>query len=126
MLVGKRNCSGTFETSSNLGFHSVKGTTGMQVSFLMLFDGDHDKVCHPSCFIKSFFLMNRCRKVKELDRLVTEMSGFLYVYPVTSQTYSHKIDINMLAPLTSFSATAYKIAFSLISRYGHLRAEGAD
>ncbi|KAH9988883.1 adenylosuccinate lyase [Russula vinacea] len=78
----------------DLGFRGVKGTTGTQASFLALFDGDHDKV-------------------EELDRLVTEMSDFPYAYPVTSQTYSRKIDIDVLAPLASFGATAHKIATDL-------------
>jgi adenylosuccinate lyase len=58
---------------------------------LALFDGDHGKV-------------------EALDKLVTELCGFQYAYPVTSQTYSRKIDIDVLAPLASFGATAHKIA----------------
>jgi|SRR6266850_4071637 len=53
------------------------------------------------------------KQVEELDRLVTEMSGFSYAYPVTSQTYSRKIDVDVLAPLASFGATAHKIATDL-------------
>jgi len=49
-------------------------------------------------------------KVESLDRLVTKLSGFDYAYPVTSQTYSRKIDIDVLAPLASLGATAHKIA----------------
>lgn len=75
----------------DLGFRGVKGTTGTQASFLALFDGNHDKV-------------------EELDALVTELSGFKYAYPVTSQTYSRKIDADVLAPLASLGATAHKIA----------------
>ncbi|KAG6905632.1 Phosphoribosylglycinamide formyltransferase [Tephrocybe rancida] len=75
----------------DLGFRGVKGTTGTQASFLALFDGDHDKV-------------------EALDKLVTELSGFSYAYPVTSQTYSRKIDIDVLSPLASLGATAHKIA----------------
>ncbi|TFY61707.1 hypothetical protein EVG20_g6960 [Dentipellis fragilis] len=78
----------------DLGFRGVKGTTGTQASFLALFDGDHDKV-------------------EELDKLVTELSGFSYAYPVTSQTYSRKIDVDVLNPLASFGATAHKIATDL-------------
>ncbi|KAF9040109.1 adenylosuccinate lyase [Panaeolus papilionaceus] len=74
-----------------LGFRGVKGTTGTQASFLALFDGDH-------------------AKVEELDALVTKLSGFEYAYPVTSQTYSRKIDADVLAPLASLGATAHKIA----------------
>lgn len=36
--------------------------------------------------------------------------GFKYAYPVTSQTYSRKIDIDVLQPLASLGATAHKIA----------------
>ncbi|KAJ3544565.1 hypothetical protein NM688_g5726 [Phlebia brevispora] len=67
----------------DIGFRGVKGTTGTQASFLALFDGDHDKV-------------------EALDKRVTELCGFSYAYPVTSQTYSRKIDIDALAPLASF------------------------
>lgn len=52
-------------------------------------------------------------KVEALDRRVTELSGFGYAYPVTSQTYSRKVDIDVLAPLASFGATAHKIATDL-------------
>ncbi|KAJ3808533.1 L-Aspartase-like protein [Lentinula aff. lateritia] len=75
----------------DLGFRGVKGTTGTQASFLALFDGDHEKV-------------------ESLDKRVTQLSGFDYAYPVTSQTYSRKIDIDVLAPLASLGATAHKIA----------------
>ncbi|GAA93783.1 hypothetical protein E5Q_00429 [Mixia osmundae IAM 14324] len=76
---------------SDLGFRGVKGTTGTQASFLALFDGDH-------------------AKVEKLDHLVTKLSGFDHAYPVTGQTYSRKIDIDVLQPLASFGATAHKIA----------------
>ncbi|KAF9065584.1 L-Aspartase-like protein [Rhodocollybia butyracea] len=75
----------------DIGLRGVKGTTGTQASFLALFDGNHEKV-------------------EALDELVTKLSGFDYAYPVTSQTYSRKIDIDVLAPLASFGATAHKIA----------------
>ncbi|KAM0751275.1 adenylosuccinate lyase [Meredithblackwellia eburnea MCA 4105] len=75
----------------DLGFRGVKGTTGTQASFLALFEGDHDKV-------------------EKLDELVTQLSGFPAAYPVTGQTYSRKIDIDVLSPLASFGATAHKIA----------------
>jgi len=48
-----------------------------------------------------------------LDKLVTHLSGFDYAYPVTSQTYSRKIDIDVLAPLASLGATAHKIGTDL-------------
>ena len=45
-----------------------------------------------------------------MDQRVTELCGFSYAYPVSSQTYSRKIDIDVLCPLASFGATAHKIA----------------
>ena len=40
---------------------------------------------------------------------MTELFGFPYAYPVTGQTYSRKIDIDVLGPLSSFGATVHKI-----------------
>ncbi|GBC04271.1 hypothetical protein RclHR1_05590026 [Rhizophagus clarus] len=78
----------------DLGFRGVKGTTGTQASFLALFEGDHDKV-------------------EVLDKRVTELSGFSEAYPVTGQTYSRKIDIDILNAISSFGSTAHKIATDL-------------
>lgn len=75
----------------DIGFRGVKGTTGTQASFLALFDGNHEKV-------------------EALDKRVTELLGFPYAYPVTGQTYSRKIDCDVLAPLASLGSTAHKIA----------------
>ncbi|KAL7415781.1 L-Aspartase-like protein [Mrakia frigida] len=76
---------------ADLGFRGVKGTTGTQASFLALFDGDH-------------------AKVEALDKRVTELLGFPFAYPVTGQTYSRKIDCDVLGPLASLGSTAHKIA----------------
>jgi len=78
----------------DIGFRGVKGTTGTQASFLALFDGDHQKVL-------------------ALDARVTELCGFPYAYPVTSQTYSRKVDADILAALASFGSTAHKLATDL-------------
>ncbi|KAI8094943.1 adenylosuccinate lyase [Gilbertella persicaria] len=75
----------------DLKMRGVKGTTGTQASFMALFNGDHDKV-------------------EQLDQLVTELSDFKEAYPVCGQTYSRKIDIDVLHPLSGFGATAHKIA----------------
>lgn len=76
---------------ADLRFRGVKGTTGTQASFLALFDGDHEKV-------------------EKLDDLVTEMNGFPSAFLVTGQTYTRKVDYDVLNALASFGATAHKIA----------------
>ncbi|SSD59206.1 Adenylosuccinate lyase [Saccharomycodes ludwigii] len=76
---------------NDIGLRGAKGTTGTQASFLSLFHGNQEKVVG-------------------LDKRVTELLGFDIVYPVTGQTYSRKIDIDVLAPLASFAATAHKMA----------------
>lgn len=76
---------------NDIGLRGVKGTTGTQASFLSLFHGDHDKV-------------------ELLDETVVKLLGFEHVYPVTGQTYSRKIDIDVLSPLASLGATAHKFA----------------
>ncbi|ODV86182.1 hypothetical protein CANARDRAFT_211604 [[Candida] arabinofermentans NRRL YB-2248] len=75
----------------DLGLRGVKGTTGTQASFLSLFHGDHDKV-------------------EALDDKVVELLGFDYAYPCTGQTYSRKIDVDALHPLSSLGATCHKMA----------------
>lgn len=98
--VGKRACLWLQEllmdlrnierACGDLRFRGVKGTTGTQASFLTLFDGDHDKV-------------------EQLDELVTKAAGFDEAYIVTGQTYSRKVDCDILSALGSFGATAHKI-----------------
>lgn len=87
LLMDLRNLT---RARDDLGFRGVKGTTGTQASFLALFNGDHEKV-------------------EELDRLVTEYAGFKYAYPITSQTYSRKVDADVLNAFASFGATAQRI-----------------
>ncbi|KAG8527593.1 adenylosuccinase ade13 [Bacidia gigantensis] len=75
---------------SDLRFRGVKGATGTQATFLKLFKGDHGKV-------------------EALDELVTKKAGFSFVFTITSQTYSRKIDLETLAALGSLGATCLKI-----------------
>lgn len=72
-----------------LPFRGAKGTTGTQASFLALFHGDHDKV-------------------KRLDQLVAKKMGFDRVFPVTGQTYSRKIDTQILDALSGLGQSAHK------------------
>ena len=77
----------------DLRFRGVKGTTGTQASFLALFAGDH-------------------RKVKKLDSFVTKKANFDSIhsaYQITSQTYSRKIDLDVITSLGSFGATCQRV-----------------
>lgn len=68
-----------------------KGTTGTQASFLELFDGDHEKV-------------------KRLDRIIAEKMGYDSCFPVSGQTYSRKLDSQMLAVLSGIAQSAAKFS----------------
>jgi adenylosuccinate lyase len=69
----------------------TKGTTGTQASFLGLFGGDHEKV-------------------RRLERRVAEKIGFPAAYSVTGQTYSRKIDVQVLDVLSGIAQSAHKAA----------------
>ncbi len=68
-----------------------KGTTGTQASFLELFDGDHEK----------------CR---ELDRKIAEKMGYSSCFAVSGQTYSRKLDSQMLNVLAGIAQSAAKFS----------------
>lgn len=70
-------------------FRGVKGTTGTQATFLSLFDGDH-------------------ARVEQLDQLVAEKMGFTSRIPVTGQTYSRKVDAQILASLSGIAQSSHK------------------
>ncbi|KAJ8728338.1 hypothetical protein PYW08_016723 [Mythimna loreyi] len=74
----------------DLRFRGVKGTTGTQASFLQLFKGDNDKV-------------------RALDQRVAELAGFNKRYIVTGQTYSRKVDLEVISALSGLGATVHKM-----------------
>jgi adenylosuccinate lyase len=76
---------------ATLKFRGVKGTTGTQASFLSLFDGDQ-------------------AKVNELDQRVTRAFGFERSFCVTGQTYSRKIDAQIVSSLANCAASVHKFA----------------
>ena len=78
----------------SLQFRGVKGTTGTQASFLELFGGDQEKV-------------------RRLEKLVSQEMGFEKVVPVCGQTYSRKMDANVLATLSGIAQSAGKFATDL-------------
>jgi adenylosuccinate lyase len=76
---------------ATMPFRGVKGTTGTQASFLSLFDGDHGKV-------------------RQLDQLVTRKMGFASSIPVSGQTYTRKIDAQVLGVVAGLAASASKFS----------------
>ncbi|MGM9645800.1 MAG: adenylosuccinate lyase [Eubacteriales bacterium] len=76
---------------SRLKLLGSKGTTGTQASFMELFSGDE-------------------KKVKELERLISEEMGFDGCVEVSGQTYSRKIDAYFLSVLSGFAQSAYKFS----------------
>lgn len=76
-----------------LPFLGAKGATGTQASFLSLFHGDE-------------------KKVIELDRLIAASFGFSPIF-LSGQTYTRKIDQNLLNLLASFASSAHKMATDL-------------
>ena len=68
-----------------------KGTTGTQASFMELFDNDNEKV-------------------KELDKRIAKKMGYTDCYPVSTQTYSRKIDSRILQALSNIAQSAHKVS----------------
>lgn len=68
-----------------------KGTTGTQASFLELFDGDHEKA-------------------KMVDKYIAEKMGYGDCYAVSGQTYSRKVDYQVLSVLSGIAQSATKFS----------------
>jgi len=102
--VGKRACLWAYDLVldleevehriASLRARSVKGTTGTQASFLELFHGDH-------------------AKVRQLEALVAKKLGFDATYAVTGQTYSRKVDAQVVDVLSGIAQSAHKTATDL-------------
>lgn len=88
LLMDLENINFQLERAALLG---SKGTTGTQASFMELFDGDNEKV-------------------KALEKKICEKMGYQKVYPVSGQTYSRKVDYQMLSVLSGVAQSAYKFA----------------
>ncbi|MGN1126901.1 MAG: adenylosuccinate lyase, partial [Ruminococcus sp.] len=68
-----------------------KGTTGTQASFLELFEGDHEKC-------------------KEIDRKIAKKMGYDSCFAVSGQTYSRKLDTQVLNVLSGIAQSAAKFS----------------
>ncbi len=79
---------------SHLSLLGSKGTTGTQASFVELFDGDDEKI-------------------KRLEQIIAEEMGFERVVPVSGQTYSRKMDYQVVSVLCGIAQSASKFANDL-------------
>jgi adenylosuccinate lyase len=85
----------------SMPFLGVKGTTGTQASYMSLFSGDTEKI-------------------KKLDVSVAKKMGFECSVPVSGQTYSRKIDSQVIAVLSGVAQSFHKMAND-IRLLSHLR-----
>ena len=102
--VGKRACLWAYDfvldlaelehRLESLKARGPKGTTGTQASFLELFGGNHEKV-------------------RKLEKLVCEKIGFDEAYAVSGQTYTRKIDSQVIGVLSGIAQSAHKMATDL-------------
>jgi adenylosuccinate lyase len=102
--VGKRACLWNYDLVldlaeldsriSGMKARSIKGTTGTQASFLELFGGDH-------------------AKVRQLEKRVAEKMGFSAVHAVGGQTYTRKVDAQILDALSGIAQSAHKMCTDL-------------
>lgn len=74
----------------NLRLRGLKGTTGTQASFLKLFEGDEEKVV-------------------ELEEKIVSALGFKNSVRVSGQTYTRKIDFQILQALSGIAQSAHKM-----------------
>ncbi|KAI0120569.1 adenylosuccinate lyase [Hypoxylon sp. NC0597] len=73
-----------------LQFRGGQGTTGTQASFLELFKGDE-------------------AKVDELNVLLCKKAGFPGCYPISTQTYTRKVDLRIANAIAGLGATTQRI-----------------
>lgn len=79
---------------SNIKCLGTKGAIGTQASFLQLFS-------------------NNIAKVRKLDQIFARKLGFNEAYPVTGQTYSRKLDYQIVSVLSGIAQSAHKFSNDL-------------
>ena len=77
-----------------LPFRGIQGATGTQASFLELFQGDHAKVL-------------------KLDAMVAEAMGFSSSLVISGQTYTRRIDTQVVEALAGIGESAHKFTNDL-------------
>lgn len=76
---------------AGLRFRGIRGATGTQASFLKLFDG-------------------HAAKVHQFEKRVASKLGFKSCEPVTGQTYSRKVDAQIVSSLANIASGVHKFA----------------
>ncbi len=78
----------------SLALLGSKGTTGTQASFMELFGGDSEKIL-------------------AVEREIAAAMGFTRVVPVSGQTYSRKMDYQVVSTLSGVAQSASKFAYDM-------------
>ncbi len=79
---------------STLAMLGSKGTTGTQASFMELFNGD-------------------TAKIDAVEQDIAKAMGFDKIVPVSGQTYSRKVDYQVLSVLSGIAQSASKFAYDM-------------
>ncbi len=97
--VGKRACLWLYdlaedlkridELRASLKCRGLRGATGTQASFLQL--------------------LGSAARVRRLERLFAQKLGFTHCYAVCGQTYSRRVDSEIVAALASLAASTHKL-----------------
>jgi len=82
------------DCQEGLALKGLKGATGSQASYLHLFNGDKEKV-------------------RIMEASFSAKLGFNSVEPIASQTYSRKVDYDLLCVLSGIAQSAYKFSNDL-------------
>ena len=78
----------------SLALLGSKGTTGTQASFVELFEGDSEKI-------------------RAVEKAIADELGIEKIVPVSGQTYSRKMDYNVLSTLSGIAQSAMKFGNDL-------------
>ncbi|QSS54824.1 adenylosuccinate lyase [Histoplasma capsulatum var. duboisii H88] len=75
---------------NDLRFRGAQGTTGTQASFMELFNKDR-------------------AKVDKLNEIICTKAGFPSCYPISTQTYSRKVDLRVANAISALGTTVQRI-----------------
>ncbi|KAL2359190.1 hypothetical protein RJZ56_007972 [Blastomyces dermatitidis] len=77
-------------TRNDLRFRGAQGTTGTQASFMEVFNNDR-------------------AKIDKLNEIICAKAGFPSCYPISTQTYSRKVDLRVANALSALGTTVQRI-----------------